>query len=98
MPPQTLESRVERLEQRVNRLEELPDRMTALESQVLQLRSEMREEFSTTRQEVQAGDAETRRVLLADLGSQMRVLHEDVIGRIALLGEARPAKRKSPRR
>ena len=38
------------------------------------------------RQEIRDGDEETRR--------QMRVLHEDLVQRIALLGEARPRRRK----
>ena len=90
MPAQTLESRVDRLERRVNRLEQLPDRMTALESQIVQLRTEMGGEFSAMRQEIHVGDEETRTL--------MRVLHEDVINRIALLQESRSPAKKRPRR
>jgi hypothetical protein len=51
----------------------------------------MRDEFSAVRQEMRGGDEETRTL--------MRVLHEDVINRIALLGEARdPSKCKGQKR
>ena len=89
---------MDRLERRVEILEKLPDRVTALESQIVQLRDEMRSEFSATRSdlraeiragdertittlrgEIRAGDEETRRL--------MRVLHEDVVQRIATLKE-----------
>ena len=85
MPPQTIGNRVDRLEQRVTELERLPDRMSALELQIVQLRAEMREEFSAVRQEIREGDEETRRF--------MRVLHEEVIGRIATMKESQPPTR-----
>jgi hypothetical protein len=74
---------------RVTRLEELPGRIDDLTVQVSQLRTEMRDEFSAVRTEM----AEQGRTL----GMQMRVLHEDVIGRLATLQEAwtSPPKRKS---
>ena len=86
----------------MNRLERLPERMTALASQIVQLRTEMRDESSAIRQEVRAGDEETRRVLRAEMraGDEetrtlMRVLHEDVVNRIALIGEVRrPSKKR----
>ena len=49
-------------------------------------RTEMRTGFATLRQEIKDGDEETRRY--------MRVLHEDVIQRLATIGEAKPRKRK----
>ena len=79
MARQVLETRVESLEQRVTALEQLPERMDRLESQILQFRAEVRSEFSAIRQEISAGDAETRRF--------SRVLHEDAIGRIAVVAE-----------
>ena len=93
MPPQTIGNRVDRLEQRVTELERLPDRMSALESQIVQLRAEMRDEFSAVRQEIRAGDEETRRVLgerIDETNRHMRVLHEDVIGRLAVIQEGLP--------
>ena len=90
----TLAKRVQILEQKVEVLETLPERVTAVELQVVQLREEMRDEFSAVRQEmnamgtglraelsaaIRAGDEETRRY--------MRVLHEEVISRIATIQE-----------
>jgi hypothetical protein len=91
------------LEEKVERLETLPARVAAVESQILQLRDEMRSEFSAIRREFDAlridlradlqstaaslraeireGDEETRRFV--------RVLHEDVIARIAALSDSR---------
>ena len=79
-----------RLERRVDKLEQLPKRMDALEVQIVQLRTEMRDEFSAIRQEMRAGDQETRTL--------MRVLHEDVIGRIALLGEGLSRSKRKDRK
>jgi hypothetical protein len=85
---------VERLERRVEILEQLPDRVSAIESQIVQLRDEMRSEFSTTRAEAVARDEETRRVLtermefLFDANERhMRLLHEDLVQRIATIRE-----------
>ena len=57
------------------------------------------------REEIRAGDEETRRVLREEiraafeaLSTQMRVLHEDVIARIALIQEARSPARPAPKR
>ena len=52
-----------------------------------ELRAEMRSLAETLRQEIRSGDEETRTL--------MRVLHEDVIGRLALLQEGR-TRRKRP--
>ena len=84
MPPQTLESRMERLAHRVTKLEELPGRIDDLTSQVSQLRTEMSAEFSAVRAEMATG-------------SEMRALYEDLISRIALLqeGSAPPRKPRS---
>ena len=86
MAERSLTERVHILEQNVQGLETLPARMAAVEAQILQLREEMRDEFSAVRAEIRAGDEETR--------VQMRVLHEEVIGRIAALSEGRPRRRK----
>ena len=75
MSARSSNERIEILEQKVGDLQSLPDRMTAVESQILQLRGEMRDGFSAMRE----GDDETRR--------QMRLLHEEVLSRIALLQE-----------
>ena len=92
----TLTDRVTILERKVEDLAALPARVAGVELQIVQLRGEMRLGFSAVRQEmademqrareelraeIREGDQETRRY--------MRVLHEDVIARIAALGEAR---------
>ena len=85
MARESLENRVEKLELQMRALSELPERVASLEAQFLQFRIEVREEFSSLRSEIRAeiraGDEETRRF--------MRILHEDVISRIAVLGEGR---------
>jgi hypothetical protein len=64
--------------------------------QIVQLRDEFRSGFSALCDEIRAGDEETRRVLreelrdemrelFADNQRQMRILHEDVIVRIATI-------------
>jgi hypothetical protein len=70
-------------EETVKELAMLPTRVKALEWQIVHLREEMRGEFSAVRQEIRDGDEETRRY--------MRVLHEEVLARIATLGEGRDA-------
>ena len=69
-------------------LEQLPERVTELEMQVLQLRAEARNEFSALRHEIRDGDEETRRY--------MRVLHEEVIARLATIqeGQTPPVPRR----
>ena len=99
MVAQTVENRVEQLEARVAKLEQLPERIDGLASQVVQLRTEMheefsavrtemRDEFSAVREEIRLGDEDTRRY--------MRVLHEEVISRIATIQEGQVDSR--PRR
>jgi hypothetical protein len=104
MPPQPVESRLTSLEERVTRLEELPARIDDLTSQVFQLRTEMRDGFSAVRAEFSSVRAEFSAELSgvqmglraeiaeqgARLSAQMRMLHEDVIARLALLQEGRP--------
>jgi len=93
MPPETIESRADNLERRVTDLETLPDRIPAIESQIVQLRTEMRGEFSAVREEIRTGD----RVLgerIDENGRHMRVLHEDVIGRLAIIQEGQSARRR----
>ena len=82
-------------------LEELPARIDDLTLQISQLREEMRGEFSAVREEMRAGDEETRRTLReeiragdAEIMSQARTLHEDVLSRLALLQEGNPRRGK----
>ena len=82
----------------MTQLEELPRRMDRLESQIVQLRTEMRDEFSAVRTEfaavrteMRSGDEETRRY--------MRVLFEEYVGRMKVVGEAVITKRnRRPRK
>lgn len=90
MPPQTIENRVEKLEEHVTNLQQLPARIDALSVQISQLQEDMGARFSATekalREEILAGD---ERIL-----AQVRVLHEDVISRLALIQEGRPRPRR----
>ena len=83
MEAKLLEDRVSILEQQMEGLRGLPDRVAAVEVQLVQLRADMTVGFSSLakelRGEIKAGDEETRQL--------MRVLHEEVIARIASLGE-----------
>jgi predicted nucleic acid-binding Zn-ribbon protein len=92
MEEPTLTDRVEILEETVRELATLPKRVEAVASQILQLREDMRSEFSAMRddvrsefaairQEIRDGDEETRRY--------MRILHEEVLGRIDTIAEGR---------
>lgn len=86
MPESTRPERVTVLEQIVEELASLPSRVGALELQIVQLRDEMRVEFSAVRAEIREGDEETRRY--------RRVLHEEVISRLATLAESRRPRRR----
>ena len=97
-----IEGRVLTLEQQMSELREIPARVSRLESNISQLRAEMRDEFSAIRSEMAAGfgavredmatfradmiagDEETRR--------HARMLHEDLVGRIALIQEDMPRR------
>jgi hypothetical protein len=102
MGPEAIENRVARLERRMTRLEELPSRLDALTSQILHLRGEMQGEFSSVRAETQQlgvglqGEMQSlnERTLV-----QMRMLHEELVSRIAVMGEGvnRPKKRGARR-
>ena len=89
MPPQTIESRVEKLEDQVMNLQQLPARIDGLSVQISQLREDMGARFSATetslREAILAGD---ERIL-----AQVRMLHEDVISRLALIQEGQPRPR-----
>ena len=78
MPPQTIESRVEKLEHHVTNLQQLPARIDALSAQISQLREDIGARFSATEERILA---------------QVRVLHEDVISRLALIQEGQPRPR-----
>jgi hypothetical protein len=73
------------LESQMQEMRELPDRVTGLESQILQLSQRIASEVSAMRDEVDAGNAETRVF--------MRVLYEDGLARINVLGEGYDSER-----
>jgi hypothetical protein len=81
MQDRSIVERLEIVERKVESLETLPARVSAVELQIVQLRQDMNAGFSALRDdlraEIRAGDEETRRF--------MRVLHEDVIARIAAI-------------
>jgi predicted nucleic acid-binding Zn-ribbon protein len=79
MSRESLEARMDRLEQRVRVLERLPERIVALEAQIVQLREDLRGEFSAMREEMHT--------LFDANETHMRVLHEDLVQRIATLKE-----------
>ena len=100
MQERSIVERVEILERKVEALEDLPARVTAVERQIVLLRTEMREGFSAIRTEMRGGDDETRRSLREEIRGgddetrrYMRVLHEEVLERIALIGDHRRRKR-----
>jgi cell division protein FtsB len=84
MSLESLEARMDRLERRVDALEQLPRRMDALEAQIVQLRGEMRSEFSAT---LARDEALSRKMheLFESNERHMRLLHEDLVQRIATL-------------
>ena len=63
--------------------------LTELRGDFTQFQGEVRAEFAAVRDEIRTGDEETRR--------QMRILHEEVISRIALLAEGRKTRRRGKR-
>jgi hypothetical protein len=78
-------------------LEQLPARVEELAGQISQLRAEMRGEFSAVREEIRTGDDTLRdelRAAAAAIMTHARTLHEDLLSRIALIGEVRPSRRK----
>jgi len=83
--PRSIEERLTMLEQQIQEMRELPNRVTGLESQILQLSQRIASEVSAIRDEVDAGDAETRVF--------MRVLYEDVLARIKAIGEGYDSER-----
>ena len=81
------------------RLGTVETRLSTVESRIVQLRTEMHVEFSAVRREMADLGSEIRGDVAAhvvdltghihETQSEMRVLHEAVISRIALIGEGR---------
>ena len=79
MQPRSLEERVSTLEGQMLDLKEIPSRLVALITQFQQCREEIRNEVSSIRKEFKAAEEETRHF--------MRILHEDALSRIRVVGE-----------
>lgn len=73
--PLRVEERLVSLEARMNAIEQLPGRMDRMELQLMELRGGV----AASRNELSARIDDARR--------EMRVLHEDLLGRIAVIGE-----------
>jgi hypothetical protein len=70
--------------------EDMRTGFAAVREEFVAVRSEMAVEFTRIRDEIKAGDDETRH--------QMRILHEDLVARIALLQEGLNGRRSRSRR
>ena len=81
MPRATLTRRVEVLEHTLGELAAVPPRLDIVERELAEFRAEVRQEFALVRADIRQGDEGTRRY--------MRILHEDLVARIATIGEAR---------
>jgi hypothetical protein len=102
MAPLSFAERVLKLEEQMTSLQELPKKVDELGLQIVQLRDEIRSECSAVRAEIRAGDEDVKQALRGEIEEtrrQMRVLHEDIIDRLALLDEGRESgkrRRKKP--
>jgi hypothetical protein len=88
MARHSVEQRIEALELRVTSLDGKGGRLDTLESQIVQLRTEMQDEFSAIRTEMRDGVAELRAEIRGgdeETRRFMRVLHEDLVSRIATI-------------
>jgi hypothetical protein len=92
MQDPSIVNRLEILERKVELLDALPARVSAVESQIVQLRHDMNAGFSALREEMRTGLEVLRTDLRAEIraGDEetrhfMRILHEDVIARIAAI-------------
>jgi hypothetical protein len=82
----SFEERLTMLEKEMLEMRQLPERVTRLESQIVQLRQEVRDAVSAILSEMRTG--------FAELGAQMRMLHEDALSRIARMGEGRRSRKR----
>ena len=98
----TPEERMDNLERMVEPLRELPDRMTRVEVQIVQLRTEMSSEFSAIRRDMATKEDLSKYVTKDDIAKfatkdEMRMLHEDLVDRLKVLGEAWSRPKSTPR-
>ena len=107
----TPEERMDNLDKIVEPLRELPDRMTRVEEQIVQLRTEMRVEFSAIRRDMATKEDLSKYATKDDIAKfatkddiakfatkdEMRMLHEDLVDRLKVLGEAWSSPKSTPR-
>ena len=94
MPQESLEKRVEKLEDAMTGFAGLPPQVAELASRVSQLGGEMRVGFSAIRDEIRAGDEQTKRELREEIRAgdgetrkQARELHDDSLRQMHALHE-----------
>jgi hypothetical protein len=75
----TLTQRVKVMEHKVDELATLPSRIGSVEQELKVFRADVHGEFAVVRAQIREGDEETRRY--------MRVLYEDLVARIKVMGE-----------
>ena len=71
----------------MNALRQPPEQVSAVAAGLAEFRGEVRAEFAAVREEIRAGDEETRR--------QMRILHEEVISRVGSVGLPRLGRNRA---
>ena len=101
MPPQTIERRVEKLEEQMTTLQQLPARTDALSAQISQLREDLGAKISTMDARISGTEKSLREEILASgdrILTRVRMLHEDVISRLAPIQEGRRERSRSPRK
>jgi hypothetical protein len=108
MPERTMTERLENLEKKMELLERLPERVSAVELQILHIRSEMHGQFSAVRSEMHEQFSAVRGEMheqfsavrdelhteIEETRRYMRVLHEEVLSRIAVIQEGHARRRR----
>ena len=104
MPERTLEDRVTALEGTVAGLQELPKQLASLQRDVTAFQRDIAARFEQVDARFEQVDARFERLerIVRDGDernySQMRMLHEDLVAKIALLGKRRDSPDRRPRR
>ena len=99
---EALPARIDALTVQIGEQREALDRgVSTLRGEIASCRDELRQEITGVRDELRAQAAATHALmhsLIADTRTHMLVLHEEVLGRIKLIGEGRSARKGPPRR
>ena len=101
MPPISLAKRLDALEKAVTPLSNVPERVSTVEARILQLRQDTRDDISAIRRDTVTKDdlrsaiapLATKAELKAAIAplatrDEMLMLHEDLVARLKVLGEA----------